>query len=160
MKRLRLYFDCSSVSALEEPSKPERMKVMRTLWEMIKKGDYEVVFSGVLLEELMRINDIEKRDIILYRLTEIEAELIEISEEARKIARKVIKNGILTENHYDDCTHIGCAMTSRCDTIVSYNFNHMVNVRVIKGVRSISFLEGYGDIDIVTPEALIKGEET
>ena len=160
MKKLKLYFDSSSISALEQDSKPERMADMQALWEMVKQGDYDAVISNALTIELNKIKDIKKREMLFYRLTEINAEFVEITEKVKEITQIIIQSGILTENNYEDCTHIGCAMVSGCDIIVSYNIKHMVNIRVIRGVRRISFIEGYGDIDIMTAEALInKGDE-
>ena len=161
MKKLKLYFDSSAISALVQDSKPERMSDMRTLWEMIKRGEYDVVLSNVLTGELNDIEDIEKREILFYYLSEIIAERVYTTDEMQEIAEMLVKCGILTENSFSDCQHIACALVKRCDIIVSYNFRHMVNVRVIKGVRRISFIEGYGDIDIMTAETLIeKGGES
>ena len=37
------------------------------------------------------------------------------------------------------------------DYIVSWNFKHIVNVRTVNGVRAITNLRGYNDIDLVAP---------
>jgi len=87
--------------------------------------------------------------------------IVEITDEVHNIAKSVIANKILTENSYDDCLHIGCAISNNCDVIVSFNFKHMVNVRTIRGVRAISMLQGYANLDIVQAISLIQegGEE-
>jgi hypothetical protein len=52
--------------------------------------------------------------------------------------------------------HIGTAVASQCAYIVSWNFKHMVNVKTIKGVRAITNLYGYNNIDIVQPTMLVE----
>ena len=156
MKKLKLYFDSSSISALDQDSEHERMAEMHILWDMIKHGKFDVVISDALIIELNRIKDVNKRERLFYYLSEINAELVSVSEKVQTIVKTIIQCGILTENSYEDCTHIGCAIVSGSDIIISYNFRHMVNIRVIKGVRRISFIEGYGDLDIMTPETLTK----
>lgn len=67
--------------------------------------------------------------------------------------------GILTKKSYDDCQHIGAAIVSECDRIISWNFKHIVNIKTIKGVRAITHLESYKDIDIMNPSVLLGGGE-
>lgn len=45
------------------------------------------------------------------------------------------------------------------DCILSFNFKHIVNIKTIRGVRAITHLEGYKDIDIMNPSVLLGGEE-
>ena len=55
--------------------------------------------------------------------------------------------------------HIGVAIANECDSIISWNFKHIVNVRTIRGVRTISNLEGYKMIEIWNPSVLLESEE-
>jgi len=44
--------------------------------------------------------------------------------------------------------------------LVSYNFKNLANVRVIKGVRGISILSGYGNVNIdIVPAAMLINED-
>ncbi|MDR3020616.1 MAG: hypothetical protein LBU66_06910 [Treponema sp.] len=72
---------------------------------------------------------------------------------------EIIRLGILKEKDRDDCVHIGTAIVSQCDYIVSWNFKHMVNVKTIKGVRAITNLHGYSNVDIVQPTMLVEKED-
>ena len=159
MRKVKLYFDSSSISALEQVTEPERMFDMHTLWKMIRQGVYDVVLSDILTKELLSIKDTEKKDKLFYYLTEIKADHVKLTDEMQKIAELIIQHGILTENSVSDSRHVGCALVTRCDIIVSYNFRHMVNTRVIHGVRRVSVIEGYGDIDIMSPDTLLKKGE-
>jgi hypothetical protein len=43
-------------------------------------------------------------------------------------------------------------------SIISWNFKHIVNVKTIRGVRAITNLEGYKQIEILSPSALLESE--
>lgn len=73
---------------------------------------------------------------------------LEITEEALKVANQIIEMGILTPKSIDDCQHIATAVVHGCDCIISWNFKHIVNIKTIRGVRAITHLEGYKDIDV------------
>jgi hypothetical protein len=50
-------------------------------------------------------------------------------------------------------------MVSGCDILVSYNFKHLANVRIIKGVRGISSIAGYGNLEIMPASMFIEDGE-
>lgn len=83
----------------------------------------------------------------------------EITDEIKSIATQIIQLGILKEKSRDDCLHIATAVANQCDYILSWNFKHMVNVRTIKGVRAITNLCGYNNIDIIQPTMLVEKED-
>ena len=129
------------------------------LWEQIKAGMYDVYSSYLMMEEINKCSD-EKLTMLYKYLSEITLTMIEtINAEADYIANEIIRMGILTERRIDDCTHIGLAVVRECDIIVSWNFNHMVNVNTINGVRGINVMNGYRMIDIYSPTMLLKGSE-
>lgn len=80
------------------------------------------------------------------------------NEEVLSVARQIISMGILTEKSFDDCQHIGMAVVNGCDCIISWNFKHIVNVKTIRGMRAITNLEGYKQIEILSPSALLESE--
>jgi predicted nucleic acid-binding protein len=160
MKKLKIYIDTSAIGYLDEQTSPKEMAEMKMLWDAIKQGEYTVVISPVVVEELGANKNKTKRDVLFDYLRQIKYEVAETNDEIHSIAQSIIKNGILTEKSYNDCLHIACAIHSNCDCLVSFNFKHLVNIRTIKGVRAISNLQGSGNIDIVSAITLIqKGDE-
>ena len=47
---------------------------------------------------------------------------------------------------------------SDCDIIISWNFKHIVNVKTIRGVKVITTMEGFKDLLIYQPTALLEEE--
>lgn len=88
----------------------------------------------------------------------IDYTLVQIDDNVTDIAQQIIEMGILTKKSYDDCQHIGAAIVSECDCIISWNFKHIVNIKTIRGVRAITNLEGYKGIDIINPSVLLESE--
>ncbi len=75
-----------------------------------------------------------------------------------ELAQKIIDIGILRPKSLDDCQHIAAAVVNACDCIISWNFKHIVNIKTIRGVRAITNLEGYKEIDIINPSVLLESE--
>ena len=92
-------------------------------------------------------------------MAQIEYTVVETGSVAERIAELVKVNGMLVaDKHKNDRLHIGTAIENNCDIIVSMNFKHLVNVTTIRGVRAISTLEGYGNVDIIQPIAMVAEE--
>jgi predicted nucleic acid-binding protein len=158
MNKPKLYLDTSVISHLDQRDAPERMADTLELWEILKTGKYEVVTSVVTTDELAK-NAPQKLLVLSGYFAEMFQDVLLITDEAQAIAEQLISLGILTERSIDDCRHIGAAIASKCDFIVSWNFKHMVRVKTIKGVRAITSLRGYPNIDIVQPTMLLEREE-
>ena len=108
------------------------------------------------MEELDDISDKNKRDILSNYLNEIRYEFVDYEEWMESIVNTIIQNGILTDNHIEDCQHIACAIAKKCDCIVTYNMRHMHKISTIKGVRSLSLYHTGSIVDIVKAESLLE----
>ena len=158
MKKLKLFLDTSIISHLFAEDAPDKMADTLKLWEEIKTGIYDVIISDVAIQEILRCPE-PKQSILFEHLAEIDYQQIEITNEINSITSQIIKLGILKEKNRDDCLHIATAVANQCDYILSWNFKHMVNVKTIKGVRAITNLCGYNNIDIIQPTMLVEQED-
>lgn len=157
-RKLKVYLDTSVISHLMQEDVPEKMADTRKLWEMFQNGVYEVCLSTVTLKEISDCPE-PKRSALRDYLKRIKYSTIDITQEVSELAKKIISMGILTEKSLDDCQHIGAAVSGDCDCIISWNFKHIVNIKTIKGIRAITHLESYKDIDIMNPSVLLGGGE-
>lgn len=158
MRKLKVYLDTSVISHLLQEDVPEKMADTRKLWDMFKDGKYDVYLSTVTLEEIADCPE-PKRSKMYDYLEQINYTPIKITDDVSDIAQQIIDMGILTRKSYDDCQHIAAAVVNACDCIISWNFKHIVNIRTIKGIRAITHLESYKDIDIMNPSVLLGGGE-
>ncbi len=133
-RKLKVYLDTSVISYLQQEDTPERMKDTLVLWKQFEAGKYEIYLSQLTLDEVGMCRE-PKRTMLLEYLSRICYEKM------------------------DDCQHIAAAVVHGCDCILSWNFKHIVNIKTIKGVRAITHLESYKDIDIMNPSVLVGGGE-
>ena len=157
MNKYKIYLDTSVISHLDAPDTPEKMADTLKLWRKLERGEYDVVLSETVLNELEACEE-PKKSALKIHLNNIQYEIVAANSAIRGLASKFIDFGILREKSLDDCRHIAAALISDCDIIASWNFQHFVNVKTIKGARMIAAAGGYNDIIICTPTTLIEGE--
>ena len=158
MRKLKVYLDTSVISHLLQKDVSEKMADTRQLWEMFREEKYDVYLSTVTLEEIEDCPE-PKRSQLLSCLEQINYTLVQINSNVAEIAEHIIEMGILTKKSYDDCQHIGAAIISECDCIISWNFKHIVNIKTIRGIRAITNLKGHKPIEILNPSVLLESEE-
>ena len=161
MKKLKIYIDTSAIGYLDENEEKyiNDKEAMLALWDSIKNNEFDVAISELTLDELNDNKNMDKLNILMDYLAQIEYDIVETGSIAERIAELVKVNGMLVaDKHKNDRLHIGTAIENNCDIIVSMNFKHLVNVTTIRGVRAISNLEGYKNIDIIQPIAMVAEE--
>ena len=94
MKKLKVYLDTSVVSYLYQKDSPEKMQDTLLIWELFKKGIYEVYVSDIVFREIDRCNG-EKLNILLDYLDQIEYYEVETDSNTIELAGKFIDFGIL-----------------------------------------------------------------
>lgn len=77
-------------------------------------------------------------------------DLTSITEEQLTLASHYVTEGVLTPKFYSDAQHIAIATILKVDSLVSWNFKHMVNFFRIKQYNAINLKFGYQIIDIRT----------
>ena len=154
----KIYLDTSVISYLLHEDTPDKRNDTLTLWEIIKRGIYDVYISELTLEELSACPE-PKKSTLFELLKQIEYNLIRSDVEVEELALDIIKQSILTNKSVDDCTHIAAAVLNSCNIIVSWNFKHLVNARTIDGIRIITIMKNLKSVDIYSPTMLIEGVE-
>lgn len=65
--------------------------------------------------------------------------------------------GVLTKKSINDCLHVATAKFYSFETIVSWNFKHLVNIDKIPKFNLINLKLGYEQIQICTPGDIVYG---
>lgn len=87
------------------------------------------------------------------------AEFLDVSAAALDLQQSYLANGVLSPKWASDALHVALASVSRCDTIVSWNFKHIVHYSKISRYNAVNTLCGYGEIGICSPSQVIRYEE-
>lgn len=156
-RKLKVYLDTSVISYLKQDDAPEKTGITLNLWEKFKTGIYDIYLSDVTITEINKCNK-EKLAFCNNKLSEIKYNNLEITDEVFDLVDEIIEIGILTEKSVEDCQHIAVAVLNECDVIISWNFKHLVNIKTIQGVRRITQLKGFKDIEIINPITLLEME--
>jgi len=158
MKKLRLYLDTSVISHLFAEDTPDTMSDTLEFWEEIKTNKYDIILSDLTLEEIDECKE-PKRTKMFEILAEIKYSLAyKNNNEVLFLANEIIDKGILTSKSFDDAQHIGIAIHEQCNIIVSWNFKHLVRLKTIHGVRTITVSNNYQNIDIFSPQVILDKE--
>ena len=118
--------------------------------EQARAGRFITVLSDVTVRELLGAP--ERTRILPESIPDAFLEPVLITKEQKELAQKYIDEGALTLKQETDAEHIAMATILKVDTLVSWNFKHMVNFFRLKQYNSINLKYGYSIIDIRTPK--------
>jgi len=155
MRKLKVYLDTSTISHLFADDTPEKMNHTKQLWKDFEAGKFEIYVSPLVLQEVKKCPE-PRRSEMLKKLWLLPTTLLPETAEVEQLASEYIKNGVLREKSYDDCTHIAYAVINNCDMIVSWNFKHLVNYKTINKVKIVNAINNYREISIVSPSMLLE----
>ena len=159
MRRPKIYLDTSVISYLDQTDSPEKRADTLKFWAYLKMGagKIDILVSEVTMREIER-NREPKLSKLKSFLSEIEYQIVEETDEIKKVAQMFIKANLLTEKSYDDCVHIASSLVHDCTCIVSWNFKHIVNIKMVNGVKLIAAQTGYGVATFIcNPSYFVEG---
>ncbi len=118
--------------------------------EQARQGKFIIVLSDITIGELQ---DAPLNVRTLPETIPAEfLELISITDEQLDLADSYEREGVLTPKFLSDAQHIAISSIIKIDSLVSWNFKHMVNFFRIKQYNSINLKFGFQTIDIRTPK--------
>jgi len=126
-------------------------------FEQARQGRFVIVLSDVTIGELQKAPEIVRN--LPTTIPTDYLELISVNNEHLALADKYIEEGALTTKYHSDAQHIAISSILKVDSLVSWNFRHMVNFFRIRQYNSINLKYGYGIIDIRTPKEITYDNE-
>ena len=118
--------------------------------EQAREGRFTIIISDVTIGEL-QFAPLKVRDLLDTIPIEF-IELVNITQEQLELAEKYVEEGALTPKFLSDAQHIAISSILKVDSLVSWNFKHMVNFFRIKQYNLINRKFGHSTIDIRTPK--------
>ena len=151
MKKESLYLDTSVPSAYYDKRAKERKDATIKFWKEVLPH-YEVYVSEITVKELDDTKDenLRKR---LRRLIK-GFKILKSNKKIRDLAKVYIERGVFSERYVDDALHVAITTFYEISYLVSWNFEHLVKVKTRKWVNSVNTLEGFTEIEIVSPQEL------
>ena len=151
MKKESLYLDTSVPSAYYDERAQERKDATIKFWKEVLPH-YQVYVSEISVKELDDTKDenLRKR---LRRLIK-GFKILKSNKKIRDLAKVYVERGIFPERYVDDALHVALTTFYEVSYLVSWNFEHLVKVKTRKWVNSVNILEGFREIEIVSPQEL------
>ena len=126
-------------------------------FEQVRQGKFTIVLSDVTIGELEKAPELIKE--LPTTIPPDFLELVSITDEQLELANKYVQEGALTSKFHSDAQHIAISSILKVDSLVSWNFKHMVNFFRIRQYNSINLKFGYSTIDIRSPKEVTYGEQ-
>ena len=148
---MRIYLDTSVVGGYFDDEFEEWSKL---LFKEIIKGKKKAIISDITLNEL---EDAPKhvRE-LLNEIPDKYKEYVLLNDEARELSNHYIKEKIVTVKSLTDTRHIAVATINHADILVSWNFKHIVNYKLIRLYNSVNLKYGYPMLEIRTPRETLE----
>ena len=149
----RIYIDTSVVGGIYDN---EFDVFTKMFFDKAIRGEIRLIISELLEEELInapgRVKDFFRT------LPTNQLELVRLTKEAIELAEMYIDEKVVGETSRADCRHIALATLNTADVLVSWNFQHIVNLKRIRGYNSVNLREGLHTLEIRSPKELMEYE--
>jgi predicted nucleic acid-binding protein len=122
-------------------------------FEQVRNGLFSIIISDLTLRELSKAPEYIKN--LPTTIPPQYLEIVKINEEIITLSESYLKEGVLNPKFQSDAQHIAVATIMKADSLISWNFKHMVNFFRIRQYNSINLKYGYSVIDIRTPKEVI-----
>lgn len=154
--RTRVYIETSMVSYLvARPSRDvvaaAHQQISLDWWEGRRK-DFDLCTSQLVLDEAGRGDPKMAR-----RRLEIleDIALLEVSDEAQKLAVAIVQEGLLPQTAFPDALHIAISTTHQVDYLLTWNCSHIANAEILPRVAAICERTSLALPYVCTPEELL-----
>lgn len=155
MEKPAIYVETSVVSYLvARPSRDLIVAAHQQLtvaWWQKERQNYDLFVSQIVVDEV-RAGDPESAAKRIAAIADLG--LLEISEEAIRLAQSLINSRAVPEKAAQDALHISVACVGGADYLLTWNCKHIANARMRGAIEKTCRSAGYASPIICTPEEL------
>lgn len=155
MKKFKLYLETSVWGHYYADDAPEKVLITKALFELIKKGRYEIYTSELVVAEIKKAKEIDKPK-LQNLIGEYVPLQLEVIPEIYKLADKYIKFKALPHNSHTDAMHASITSVYKIDILVSWNYKHLTSPKRRNKISIVNIQYGYNPILIFTPQEVIQ----
>lgn len=151
MRKLKLYIETSTWNFFFANDAPEKRDITKGFFTSIKENIYEIFVSEVVIRELNAAPKPKRKNLfdLINKYTPVE---LATPKEADELAEVYIARGIVPKSKRDDAYHIAIATTSEIDAVITWNYQHLANLRKSELFNGVNLEMGYTKrLEIVTP---------
>jgi len=152
----KVYIETSIVSYYTaKPSRDlviaARQEITHETWPVLKEK-FEIYISALVIQEASR-GDREAAKKRLGALSGIP--ILEIKEEAQKVAQSLINENAIPSEYEEDAIHIAVASVNGMEFLLTWNFSHINNAFLKSNIIRVIEKQGFVPPEICSPEEFI-----
>lgn len=144
---LRIYADTSVFGGCFDPD--FRVESLR-FFEEVRKGRVILLVSRVVANELRDAPPRVRG--ILESLSKEAMHEVEVGRAVTELRNAYLAAGVVSPRSHDDAAHVAAATVACANSIVSWNFRHILRADRIRGYNQVNRRFGYGAIAILSPK--------
>ncbi|MCL2500397.1 MAG: hypothetical protein FWE90_08680 [Defluviitaleaceae bacterium] len=156
MKKQKIYIETTLFNFYFDKNREAHAATVK-LFKEIAVGKYEAFTSGAVIEELAEAST-EKYEKMFSLIGEYNITVLNVSEEAEKLADIYVSENVIPLKYRADGVHIAVAAVNDLDIIISMNFQHIVKRKTKLATGSINAINGYRAIEIFNPMEVVENE--
>ena len=137
MRKQKIYLGTTLFNHYFDEHRGIAHKSTVALFKDIEAGKYEAYTSDYVTDELVRAPT-EKRDKMIALIAQYGITVLELNEEAERLADIYIKQGVIPQKYRTDGVHIAVAAVNDLDMIISLNFQHIVKRKQKSGRETLT----------------------
>jgi predicted nucleic acid-binding protein len=135
--KTKVYLDTTVPSAYYDTSKPIRQLITQK-WFENDSFDYELYTSVITIQEINLIKNKQKLENIKNLMLNNNVKILEINEFSERLADEYLEKGAIPLSEKEDALHVAIASAHRVESLVSWNFKHIVSVNPIRKIHEIN----------------------
>ena len=155
----QIYLDTSVINFLFADDAPEKRDITKEFFEnYVGTLRYQSFVSEFVFFELENTSDREKRQKLLDAVAMYPLESLETTNrlEMQNLAKRY---GIVPQKKYIDAYHVAMCVQQRINYLISWNYEHLANIKKEELFRMVSKSNGYEtEIRLITPLELMDHE--
>ena len=147
---MRIYLDTSVPSTYFDDRTPDRQAVTRDFWDKALLHGHELQISEIVILEIAQNPNEEKRKKVL----ELVRDLPELKQgpEVIVLAKEIVDANLVPAGKIEDAIHLALSALHRVDVLVSWNFRHIVNLKMRQQLPLVLAKNGcFHKYEIISP---------
>ena len=155
MKRLKIYIETSVWNFLVAEDSADKRKITEKFFEGVSENKYEIFISDYVMDEISEAPE-PRRSMLEGLIRKYNPKRLFFTDEFEYLAEKYEEKAFIPNRFETARLHIGMAVVHNMDIVLSWNMRHIVKYRTKISVNSINLIEGFKQIEILTPEEVVE----
>lgn len=147
----RVYIETSVWGMVAPGQNPVLQEPTIEFLEQCERGVVKAYISDVVANEIRQAPPVVQAA-IEHWIARVKPVELTLSEDADRLAQRLIEEGVVPQRRLDDPRHVACALVNGLDMLISWNHRHLANTRKADAFNAVAVLAGMdAGLEIHTP---------